>query len=194
MVLMRSVAFTDIFCASSPTETVSGMLTSRTTGAVGFSKAWRVGAGRIAPRNLGFFLRRPLFSLATWSSVRCCRDLSSFLREGFLAPGFDTMPGSTGSSGTAGGTRTGTLCGSSSGSGSGAGSGSCRALSFSCVFLIDSSFSRCSCSTRSVSSSSCCRRFASSCSARLAASMRSSSTVSGTITESLPPCAALPRT
>jgi hypothetical protein len=56
-VLMTSLPLTAIFCASSATVMVSGIDTSRFTGAVGISNAWRPSAGALTPRRprIGFF-------------------------------------------------------------------------------------------------------------------------------------------
>ena len=74
--LMSSVALIDIFCASSPTVIVSGMATSRTTGAVGISNAWRAGWVRTTGRDFCFLRLRPALSLATCSSSRLLRPRS----------------------------------------------------------------------------------------------------------------------
>ena len=76
IVLMTSLALTAMRLASSPTVIVSGICTSRLTGAVGCSKPWRrvdaaPGTGRrCRPATAGFFLKRALASPATCSSWR----------------------------------------------------------------------------------------------------------------------------
>ncbi len=108
--MITSAALTDIFCASSPTLIVSGMRTSRTTGAVGRSKAcWpAVLACTRCGRRDTRVLRRALRPSATCSSSRRRGPLRSAgpgRWPGALAPGLAASPGGggTGSSGTGAG-------------------------------------------------------------------------------------------
>ena len=175
--LMSSVALIDIFCASSPTVIVSGITTSRTTGAVGISNAWRVGWVRTTGRDFCFLRLRPALSLATCSSSRLLRPrsrrpprpsprsprLASGRREGG-----EGGAGATGFTGGAGGVAGAapdaapdaapeaagaTVAGS--GAGSGSAFGVCFFFSGSRSLRSASSFSRTSASALRVSSSSC---------------------------------------
>ena len=189
--LISSVALMDIFCASSPTVIVSGMATSRTTGAVGISNAWRAGCVRTTDLDFCFLRLRPALSLATCSSSRLRRPRSRRPPRSRPSPRFASGRRVAGAGAGAGAGGDGGVVGAggvTAGAGSavsvvaaGSGTGSDAGFSTGGRFFFfsgsrslrsASSFSRASASALRVSSSSCWRRFASSCKARFAASMR----------------------